>query len=82
MELYEEILAGIVQNNDTQMILPPMKGDLGKLCESACYRALESIKKILEDDALEDSECFWRIEEIVRVYERLGSDCGNRHDFA
>ena len=35
----------------------------------------------LEDDSLEDSECFYRIEEIVCVFEGLGSDCGSRHDF-
>ena len=47
----------------------------------ACYSALEQIKCILEDESLEDSECFEKIEEIICVFEDLGSDCGNRHDF-
>ncbi|MCI8704143.1 MAG: hypothetical protein HFE60_07645 [Anaerotignum sp.] len=46
-----------------------------------CYQALEEIKGILESDGLEDKECFEKIEEIVCIYERLGSDGGNRHDF-
>lgn len=45
------------------------------------YQALKQIKLILEDDQLDDSECFWRIEQIVRVFEDLGSNAGNRHDF-
>ena len=45
------------------------------------YQAIRQIKLILEDDQLDDSECFWRIEQIVRVFEELGSNAGNRHDF-
>ena len=45
------------------------------------YQALIQIKLILEDDQLDDPECFWRIEQIVRVFEELGSNAGNRHDF-
>ena len=82
MELYKEILAEILRNEAMHMALPEMNLDLEKLCGLACYRALESIKEILENDALEDCDCFWKIEEIVKVYEQLGSDCGNRHDFA
>ena len=34
-----------------------------------CYYALKRIKAILEDDSLDDKNCFWRIEEIVQVLE-------------
>lgn len=46
-----------------------------------CYCAIEQIKEILKDDRLDDKECFWRIEEIVVVFEELGFDAGARHDF-
>ena len=43
--------------------------------------ALLQIQHILKDESLNDQECFYKIEEIVRVFERLGSGCGSRHDF-
>ena len=46
-----------------------------------CYKVLKDIKDIIEDDGLEDAECFYRIEEIVKLFERLGSDGGSQHDF-
>ena len=51
------------------------------LAHDRAYEALVKIKKILEEDHLSDQDCFGRIEEIVRVYEELGSDGGSRHDF-
>ena len=46
-----------------------------------CFYALKRIKAILEDDSLDDENCFWRIEEIVRIFENIGTDAGSRHDF-
>ena len=43
--------------------------------------ALGRIRKILKDTALEDAECFKKIEAVVCEYEALGLDCGARHDF-
>ena len=39
------------------------------------------IKAIIEDDSLEDKECFRKIEEIVCAFEEIGSNGGSRHDF-
>ena len=39
------------------------------------------IKAIIEDDRLNDSECFQKIEEIIRAFEEIGSGGGIRHDF-
>ncbi len=41
-------------------------------------RALERIRDILADSALDDFEC---VEQIVQVMETLGIACGDRHDF-
>lgn len=58
-----------------------MKIDGSKIVELESYKALQKIKTIIEDDSLEDKECFMKIEEIVCLFEALGSDGGNRHDF-
>ena len=49
--------------------------------EIVYYQALNEIKNIIEDDELEDPDCFEKIEKIVRLFESLGSNGGNRHDF-
>lgn len=54
---------------------------LGELMKDAACQALEKIRGVLDDDRLDDQECFSRIEEIVKIYEEIGSDAGTRHDF-
>ena len=82
MELYQEILCHVFANEKIQVSFPELiHTDVTKIVELECYRALRKIKAILDDDSLEDSECFYRIEEIVCVFEELGSDCGSRHYF-
>lgn len=61
--------------------MPSANSDLTEIVESKCYVALQQIKEILEDDSLEDENCFMKIEKIVCLFEELGSDCANRHDF-
>lgn len=77
MELYEQILVNYLVEN---MRLGELV-DTSMIVHDRCYRALCQIKEILEDDKLEDSECFYKIEEIVCVLEALGTDAGTRHDF-
>ena len=79
MELYAEILARALSEQRIQVTISGV--DLQRLAEDTCCRALRDIKAILEDDTLSDETCFEKIEAIVRVYERLGSDGRNRHDF-
>ena len=77
MELHQEILRHMLADGKIQVSFPELtNSDSTKIVELECYRALRKIKAILED-----SECFYRIEEIVCVFEGLGSDCGSRHDF-
>lgn len=45
------------------------------------YRLLCGIQEILQDDALQDPECFWRIERLVCLFEENGLSAGVRHDF-
>lgn len=74
MELYEQILSAYCAEcrcriNGTQIV------------RDCCYRAMCAIQAVLADDTLEDPACFERIEQIVRIFEALGSDAGSRHDF-
>ena len=79
MNLYGEILARALEGRAVQVTIDG--ADAQALVKDACYRALEEIRAILKNDALEDPECFQKIEEIVRVYERMGVSPGPRHDF-
>jgi len=55
--------------------------DATKILSSTCYNALVAIRAVLNDHTLNDAECFWKIEDIVTIYEAIGSDGGSRHDF-
>ena len=82
MELLQEILCHVLADKKVQVSFSGLADtEIIKIAELECHKALQKIKAILEDDSLEDSECFYRIEEIVCVFEDLGSDCGSRHDF-
>ena len=75
MELYEEILINELMRKFSGQF------DVSSIINDVCYQTLQKIKAIIEDDSLEDSECFMKIEEIVQVFEHLGSNGGGRHDF-
>ena len=81
MELYEEILA----NTLADVIVQHLKNDEGPALkqhiEGICYKTLEKIKAIIQDDSLNDAQCFMKIEEIVCAFEEIGSSGGSRHDF-
>lgn len=81
MELYKELLIHLLQSEKLQIVFPDLKIDVAELVELHCYQTLQKIKSVLEDDTLDDSECFFKIEEIVRIFEETGSGCGSRHDF-
>ena len=81
MELYKEILTKIQAEGAPQGILPVPEIPPAELLELTCYQALLRIKAVVEDEKLEDSECFMKIEEILCLLEDLGSDGGFRHDF-
>ena len=78
MELFEEILMHHLKKNQGAQGFP---ADPQALVHATAYQALNAIRIILARDDLEGPECFRRIEKIVRVFERIGSDCGTRHDF-
>lgn len=80
MELYQEILAGFF-GKELEALLTDLAINFPKIIEIESYKALQKIKAIIEDDRLDDKECFHKIEEIVCLFEAIGSSGGNRHDF-
>lgn len=81
MELYRDILYRILESEEFEILLPKWKMNVEEMMEMKCYQALQEIKKILEDDELDDAECFESIEKIISVFEKLGSGIKERHDF-
>lgn len=81
MELSVEILARCLAQEDAQIIFPQLQLNAKEILELQCYQTLCRIREIVCDDALEDAECFERIERIVSTLESIGSDGGGRHDF-
>ncbi|MGN0456954.1 MAG: hypothetical protein ACI4F2_08875 [Acutalibacteraceae bacterium] len=81
MELYKELLIEVLKYEECSISFSGMNIDVNKILNDKCYQTLMKIKAILEDDSLDDTECFMRIEEIVRVFEKVGSTVEYRHDF-
>ena len=81
MELYRDILYRILESEEFEILLPKWKMNVEEMMGLKCYQALQEIKRILEEDELDDEECFNRIEKIISVFEKLGSGINERHDF-
>ncbi len=78
MKLWQTILCNVTKKCEGET---NMEVDIEKLFEKECYIVLERIKVILEDDSLDDKDCFEKIESMVCLFEEMGSGCGTRHDF-
>ena len=75
MELWEEILLKKGKNESSE------EATLKEILENESYIALAKIREIIRNHKLDDRECFEEIEQIVLIYEELGSNGGSRHDF-
>lgn len=80
MELYKEILLKAITQQIYKVILSP-EFSANEIIDSICYKTLLKIKEIIEDDAFDDSKCYIKIEKIVCLFEDIGSNGGNRHNF-
>lgn len=81
MDLYKEILAQAMIREGLVIEFPTLRLSAEEIVEMECYKALQQIKEILGDGALDDAECFEKIEQIVCVFEQMGSGGDGRHDF-
>ena len=71
----EKLRAAVTPSDEEKQSL------LAELMQNRACQALEDIRKVLDDDRLDDPTCFYRIEEIVKIYEKAGSNGGSRHVF-
>ena len=78
MELYKEIIAHVIHGQKIEVTFPNLQISAKEIVEMQCYQTLEKIQAIIQSEDLDDFAC---VEEIVRLFEALGSDGGNRHDF-
>ena len=78
MELFKEILATILSKEEINISFPNLKLSVTESVEMESFKALQKIKAVIENDSLSDFEC---IEKIVCIFEEIGSNGGNRHDF-
>lgn len=81
MELYQDILTTILKKEEVNILFPNLQISPKEIVELECYRALQKIKAIIEDDSFEDKECFMKMEEVLSLFEELGSHANTRHDF-
>ena len=78
MELFKEVLIKILAREGIQASVKDLDGIASEAVESACCRALRKIKALVENESLSDFEC---VEQIVGVFEGIGSACLFRHDW-
>ena len=81
MKMYEQILVKALENETVQVVCPNVKLNPTEIVQLNCYQAIEKIRDVLQNEDLEDVDCFMRIEEIVNTLEDLGVDVDGRHDF-
>ena len=79
MELWRELIISGLQNEDVEYDTINDK-ILIDIIENKSYSILQQIKQTLEDEALQDEDCFIKIEEILKVLEENNVFC-DRHDF-
>ena len=79
--MYEQILVKALENETVQVVFPNVKLNPTEIVQLNCYQAIEKIRDVLQNEDLEDVDCFMRIEEIVNTLEDLGVDVDGRHDF-
>ena len=77
MEVYKDLVAKQIG----EIMLSTFENtqiDYAAIAADASYQALQKIKAVISDDSLSDFDC---VERIVSIFEALGSDGGNRHDW-
>lgn len=81
MELYQNLLAKILSAQPMQITFPNLSLNATEIIELECYKMLCRIKAILDDSSIDDPECFYKIEEIIHLFEKIDCPCEDRHDF-
>lgn len=78
MDLYKEILIGILQKEELIVEFKNAHFNIEKAFNEKCFELLAKIKAVIENDSLSDFEC---IEEVVCLFEEHSIAIEYRHDF-
>ena len=79
MDLYKDILIETLSKYNAKITFENIKTESpNEIVEKTCYKTLQRIRRVLDNDSLDDFEC---IERIVKLLENIGSDGMSRHDF-
>lgn len=79
LNLYKDILIELLSKQKIMIGFDNLKTENPKeIVETVCYKTIQKIREVLDNDELNDFEC---IERIVSLLEEIGSDGGSRHDF-
>lgn len=74
MELYERVLLQLLMKERVKISFPDLRVNTDTLLNSAFYQALCEIKEIIDAPSL-DTSGRSQIHAIIRVFEKLGSEC-------
>lgn len=69
---YDEFYANIIGTEVLKWLKEFHPESLAEKVENKTMSVLQEIESILNDDALDDSECFYRIDAIVRAFQNAG----------
>lgn len=59
MDLLKDIIYNKIEKDEITVTVSGKNADIDKIVESTCYKALNEIKSIIENDSLSDEECFF-----------------------
>ncbi len=79
MDLWKNILISGLQNENTVFDFND-DNTFKEIINSQCYKILQSIINVINDDNLSDEKCFYKIEKILSNLENY-TIFTNRHDF-
>ena len=79
MELFKEIILEGLQSEKIKLSFPHVNIDIEKIVHDKSYQMVSEIKQILENSKIIND--FYCVEEIIRVFERMGDKIEYRHDF-
>ena len=69
MDLYNQITRHFDMSQNYMLSKPVCYKCSGEIVSTASFYALNKIREIIRDDSLSDKSCFYKIEEIVKVFE-------------
>ena len=72
IEMEERLYANAIGQGVLDYVRTQKNQEIGELVDSAANELLKKIWAVLEDEALSDLECFYRIDEIVRIFNEYG----------